>query len=82
MTWKAGEFEYCAELVRSRGDVNVGDDPKTIATYLRLQASQAFRDGQLEIAARLGAAATAINEDARNSHNPDWGRAAKIMEVR
>lgn len=78
-TWKSGEVVYCANLVLAHGDSNVGHDPKTIATYLRLQASQAFRDGQWEIAARLGAAATAVNEDARNNHAPDWNRAASYL---
>jgi hypothetical protein len=80
--WRNGKFIYCAFLVASHGNDNVGHDPKTIATYLRLQASQAFRDGEHEISARLGAAATAINEDARNNHAPDWTRAEAIMEAR
>ncbi|MDE2103796.1 MAG: hypothetical protein KGL39_41545 [Patescibacteria group bacterium] len=79
MPWKDGEFAYCRELILSRGDDNVGHDPKSIATYLRLQASAAFRDGEMEIAARLGQAATCVNEDARNNHAPDWRRAEHAL---
>ena len=79
-TWKDGEYQYCRELVGKRGDSNVGTDPKTIATYLRLQASAALRDGQYEISARLGVAATAVNEDARNNHVPAWSRAEAILD--
>jgi hypothetical protein len=78
--WKDGELNYCAVLVENCGNDSVGRDPKTIATYLRLQAACAFDDGEFEIAARLGAAATAINEDARNNHKPNWGRALNILE--
>jgi hypothetical protein len=53
-------------------DDAVGREPKTIATYVRLRAAKAFCDGEYEISARLGAAATAINTDARNNHDPDW----------
>ena len=77
--WKDYELGYCYNLVAMHGDENVGHDPKTIATYLRLQASSAFRDGEYEIAARLGAAATAINEDARNNHVPAWERAVDCL---
>lgn len=77
--WKDGECLYCLRLIESHGDEKVGRDPKTIATYLRIQASAAFRDRQFEIAARLGAAATAINEDARNNHAPDWARASAAL---
>jgi hypothetical protein len=79
--WKSDEFGYCRDLVRSRGDDNVGHGPATIATYLRLQAAQACRDGEYEISARLGSAATAINEDARNKHEPNWGHALRIMTI-
>jgi hypothetical protein len=77
--WKAYEFSYCYSLVERRGDDKVGRDPKTIATYLRLQASSAFSDDEFEISARLSTAATAINEDARNSHTPNWQRAEDIL---
>jgi hypothetical protein len=77
--WKDYELGYCYSLIANHGDNNVGRDPKTIATYLRLQASSAFRDGEYEIAARLGAAATAINEDARNNHAPAWERAVDCL---
>jgi hypothetical protein len=71
------ELAYCIELLSSHGDDNVGHDPKSIAAYLRLQASAAFRSGDYEVAARFGAAATAVNWDARNNHAPDW-RAAIV----
>lgn len=77
--WKDDEYVYCTELVRDRGNRARGHDPKTVATYLRLQASAAFRDKEYELSARLGAAATAINEDARNDHPPDWARAFAIL---
>jgi hypothetical protein len=77
--WKDYEFGYCLNLIRTRGNTEVGRDPKTIASYLRLQASSAMRDGETEITARLACAATAINEDARNSHRPDWWRAERYM---
>jgi hypothetical protein len=73
--WKDGEFEYCQELIATRGNADVTHDPKTIAAYLRLQASCAFGDGEFEIAARLGDAATSINCDA-----PDWNRASISVE--
>ncbi len=73
--WKSDEFAYCAGLVRNRGDDNVGYDPKRIATYLRLQASDAYRSHEYELSARLGTAATCINEDARNNHEPRWDAA-------
>jgi hypothetical protein len=94
--WKQNEYGYCCVLVCSRGNDSVGRDPKTVATYLRLQASDAFRtadqiDGSqpavwdeatlYEMAARLGAAATAINEDARNNYAPDWRRALAVLDV-
>lgn len=79
--WRDGEFIYCREVVRHRGNDAVTRNPKTIASYLRLQASSAFHDGEYEIAARLGAAATAINYDARNNHNPDWTRALLALDV-
>ncbi len=79
INWKTGEAGYCFNLVFRRGDDNVGHDPKTIATYLRGQASSAYRDGEFEVSARLGAAATAVNEDARNSHLPDWEGALDIL---
>jgi hypothetical protein len=78
-TWKDGEYRYCASLVNNKGSAHVGHDPKSVATYLRLQAASAFRDGEYEISARLGSAATAINEDARNNHAPDWHRAWEIL---
>jgi hypothetical protein len=45
--WKDYEFGYCLNLIRTQGNADVGRDPKTIASYLRLQASSAFRDGAL-----------------------------------
>lgn len=77
--WNKGECGYCYRVVLMEGNPSIGRDPKTIATYLRLQASSAFRDGEYERSARLGAAATCVNEDARNSHNPDWRRASEIL---
>lgn len=79
VSWKDGEYGYCRCMVRQHGDDHVSRDPKTVAAYLRLQASAAFRDREYEIAARLGAAATAVNEDARNNHAPDWSRASEIL---
>jgi len=73
------EYKYCVALVESRGDALVGKDPKSIATYLRLQAATYFRIEQWETAARLGRAATFINEDARNSHEPHWNFALKVL---
>lgn len=75
------ELAYCLSLVSTHGDDKVGHDAKTIATYLRLQASSAYRAGYLSTAAHLGAAATAINEDARNSHTPRWVDATMILVV-
>ncbi len=77
--WNGREYLYCRKLVVKQGNAEVGHDPKTVATYLRLQASKAFRDGEYEISARLGTAATAINEDARNNHVPNWKHAAAIL---
>lgn len=77
--WKNGEVGYCLDLVVFRGDDSVGHDPKTIATYLRLQSSTAFRDREYEISARLAAAANCINEDARNNHEPKWDWACEIL---
>ena len=79
--WKSDEYGYCARLVAFKGDRNVGKAPCTIAAYLRLQASQAYRDGEYELSARLGYAATCINEDARNAHAPDWARAEEALEI-
>jgi hypothetical protein len=76
--WKDGEWHYIGRLLAEHGDTNVGRDPKTIATYIRLQASSAFRDQEYELSARLGAIATCINEDARNNHEPRWESAMKI----
>ena len=73
------ELEYCLKLITNGGNPRVGYDPKNIATYLRLQASSAFRAEDYKSAACLGAAATAINEDARNDHRPDWHRAQIYM---
>lgn len=78
--WNDNELDYCTELVRHRGDHKVGTDPKTVATYLRLMAAQAFRDQEWEISSRLGMAATCINEDARNNHEPHWDEAWKALD--
>jgi hypothetical protein len=75
------QLDFCLKLVTNEGDAKVGYDPRTIATYLRLQASSAFRAKDYKTSACLGAAATAINEDARNNHAPDWKR-AQIYIVR
>ena len=69
------QLEFCLKLIANEGDAKVGYDPRTVATYLRLQASSAFRAEDYKSSACLGAAATAINEDARSSHAPDWKRA-------
>lgn len=79
--WNDGELGYLICLISQRGDDNVTRDPKTIAAYLRLQASSAFYDGRLTLSACIGAAATAINADARNDHAPDWARAREALEV-
>lgn len=79
--WKDGELGYLHCLIAQRGDDSVTRDPKTIAAYLRIQASQAFRDGFYVLAAAIGEAATAINCDARNNHEPDWKRAEKAIRV-
>jgi hypothetical protein len=50
--WHDGEYDYCRRLVRDCGDGAVRREPKTIATYLRLRAAHAFRDGEYEISAR------------------------------
>ena len=75
--WKQGEAGYCYHIVRLHD--SRGSDPKTVATYLRLQAASAFRDAEYEISARVGAAATCINEDARNNHLPRWADASAIL---
>lgn len=72
-------LEFCLKIIANEGDAKVGYDPKTIATYLRLQATSAFRVEDYKTSACLGAAATAINEDARNDHTPDWKRARIFM---
>ena len=72
-------LEFCLKLIANEGDAKVGYDPRTIATYLRLQASSAFRAKDYKSSACLGAAATAISEDARNNHIPDWQRARIYM---
>jgi len=77
--WKEGELHYCCLLIGGKGDDKVGHDPKTVATYLRLQSACAFRDGEYVLSAALATAATAINCDARNNHAPDWKAAEKIM---
>lgn len=72
-------LEFCLKIIANEGDAKVGYDPKTIATYLRLQAATAFRVEDYKTSACLGAAAMAINEDARNDHTPDWKRAHIYM---
>lgn len=79
VNWKDGEFAYCEALVHARGNRDVGGAPQTIAAYLRLQASSAFSDGEFELSARLAYAATAINEDARNAHTPNWAEAERVL---
>ncbi len=81
IAWNDHEFRYCRDLVRTKGDGNVGHDPKSIASYLRLQAASAHRDGEYEISSSLGYAATAINCDARNNHAPDFPRALAALET-
>ncbi len=80
--WKDNEYGYCFSLVARQGDPRIGHDPKTIATYLRLQAVDAFRDGHYEISARLSTAATALNSDARHSHIPRWDDALLALTPR
>ncbi len=72
-------FRYCVGLVTGKGNTNIGRDPKDVAAYLRLQSACAFRDLEFEIAARLATAATAINCDARNNHEPDWTYARRCL---
>lgn len=66
------EYVYCYNLLVTRGNDSVGRVPSVIASYLRLQASIAFRAGDMESAARLGHAATMINWSADNKHAPRW----------
>lgn len=80
IAWKDHEYRYCRQVVREHGDDNVTHDPKTIASYLRLQAADAFRAGEYAISARLGYAATCINEDARNDHPPRWNDAIEVLD--
>jgi hypothetical protein len=80
MTNYIHDLAYCCKLVASHGDDNVGRDPKDIATYLRIISTTAYREGEYELSARLATAATAINEDARNNHMPDWTRAEQILK--
>jgi len=61
--WKNYEFLRCLCLIQSRS---------ADASYLRMQASSAFRDGEPEISARLRYAATAVNDGA-------WKRAERHM---
>lgn len=77
--WKDGELGYLCCLVAQHGDDGVGHDPKSVANYLRLQAADAYRAELFVLAAHIGAAATAVNEDARNNHSPDWDRARKYL---
>lgn len=80
LQWKDGEFYYIREVVRAHGNADVSHDPKTIATYMRLQSSAAFDAGEIEICAYLATAAIKINEDARNSHEPRWDDALAILD--
>lgn len=80
--WTEDEWYYCQGLIRSHGNPEVGHDPKTIATYLRLQSSKALNHGLYEMSARLGYAATCINEDARNNHEPRWDDADRTLQSR
>ena len=73
------EMTYCANLVSTKGDRNVVRYPLTVASYLRLQASIAFKAGEYECSARLGEAATALNCDARNKHAPNWTHAESVL---
>ena len=77
--WRDGEMRYLRNVIANQGDDNVTRDPKTIAAYFRLQASSAFRDGHYKLSACIGAAATAINSDARNDHAPDWQTARAYL---
>ena len=79
VAWNDGEWGYLCCLVAQHGDNNVGHDPKTVAAYLRLQASSAFQAKRYTLAACIGAAATAINCDARNSHTPHWEKARRNL---
>lgn len=74
--WKSDEYGYCADLVAFRGSIEVGETPATIARYLRLQASQAYCDGEYELSSRLWYAATCIDD-----HTPDWRRAEEALEI-
>lgn len=78
-SWKDGEYAYCCKVAQKHGNREVGRNPKAVASYFRLQAASAFRDGEIEIAARLGHAATLINCDARNDHEPAWDDAAATL---
>ena len=78
--WKDGECAFCYRMVDTNGS-QVSDDPKTVATYLRVQAFDAFRAEEYEISAALGVAATCINEDARNNHAPRWKEAVRILKT-
>lgn len=75
----ADEMDYCRTLVATRGNSSVGRAPSVVASYLRLQAANAFRVGDYEAAARLGQAATKINWSADNDHVPRWGDAVAAL---
>lgn len=75
------EFAYCRMLVETHGNDSVGRTPSVIASYLRLQASTAFRNGSYEMAARLGHAATQINWSADNKHEPHWDNALNAFDI-
>jgi len=79
--WKKGEFDYCLNLVKSRGNSSVGTSPQIIAQYLRLQSSDAFWRHEYEISARLATAATCISESADNNHTPAWERAELALSI-
>lgn len=71
--WKEGEYAYCLHVVRSHG-IGLGN-PVTVASYLRLQAADALRDGEHAIAQHLSDAAAHIE-----CQNPDWNCAIEILE--
>ncbi len=51
--WKDRELVYCLNLVAKDGDDFVGHNPDHILSYLKLQATDAHRDGEYGNAAIL-----------------------------
>lgn len=54
--WKNNELGYLLQLVSQKGDSNVGHDSKVIASYLRLQSTDASKFNR-DLANGIGRAA-------------------------